>query len=249
MIIGNEVRFIEKMLKGLVNADNNYKELYLLARYHLNNGLTVEQIREILNDWYDGYESEQENVVGYALENAVKNPHLNEVESITITKKEWHYIQGAGRNERERKVLFTLLCQYKIKLSIYKDNDYLKVEYTKLNNQAHTTLTKTNRINAFKHFEEIGAITLMMGKKAESIIINFVDREENSEVAVVVEDFESLHIYYEYLKCNKSKKIYRCKDCGCMALRDKGKQYNSVRYCKSCSEKRMAEQNRNRKKK
>ena len=249
MIIGNEIRFVDKLLKGVVKGESNYKEMNLLARNYLNQGLTTEEIKPMLNDWYDGYESEREFMVNIALENAVKNPHMNEVESITITRKEWKYVQAVGRNERERKVLFTLLCQYKIKSSIYMDNNYMKVEYTKLSTQAHTTFTKANRLDAFRYFEEIGAITLKMGARAEALTINFVDREEDSEPYVVIEDFESLHIYYEYLKSNKSKRIYRCKDCGLMALKERGKQYNSKKYCDACSEKRKAEQNRNRKKK
>lgn len=255
MIIGNEIRFVEKMLKGVVKGESGFEELLLLTRYYyLHDGLTREEIKPILSDWFDfrnmggkyGLELHKEESIKSALDKyANKQAFLNELESITITKSEWRYIQEVGRNERERKVLFTILCLYKVKAGLYTDNNRVRLEYTKLNNMAHVTFTKANRLDAFKHFVEVGAIELPIGHQAGSVVLNFVDND--GEPMVVIEDFESFHIYYDYLKSNKSKRIYRCKECGHVALKEKGKQYNSVKYCESCSEKRKAEQNRNRK--
>lgn len=255
MLIGNEPRFVEKMLKGLVKCDKNHNELLLLTRYYyLHDGLTREEIKPILDSWYDfrcmggeyGLQLHKDETVKEALDKyANDKAFLNEVDSIEITKDEWHYIQDIGRNERERKVLFTLLCKYKIVAKLYNVNhNKVKIEHSKLGSMAHTTFTRKNMLDAIKYFEEVGAISFLMGADAKYIRLNYVDNE--NKPYVVIEDFESLHVYYEYLKSNKSKKIYRCKECGCMALRDKGKQYNGTKYCKPCSEKRIAEQNRNR---
>lgn len=245
-LIGNEVKYCEKHLRNNTIDTNPVKTVAIMVKYFfLIHEMTEEEVRDNINAYLTnvGVELEDELIDKLVKTNTSSKTTINQLESISITTTEWAYIQKTGRNERERKVLFTLLCMYKIKVGLgYANDGTVKVEYTKLNSDAHVTLTKAYRIEMLRYFTEVKAISIGMGQMAKKIKLNYV--EDSGEVLLDITEYDCLHIYYEHLK--KGGRLITCKECSDVINVPKKKQYNSVKFCKKCSNKRIEEQNRNR---
>ena len=135
---------------------------------------------------------------------------------------------------------------YKVKNGLgYSDNGLVKIEYTQLNSLAHVVFKSTERIDVFRYFIECGMIEMGMGQLASRVKLHYVFPD--SKQLIKITDFEAFNVYYDYLK--KGGRLINCKECGKLVLTGKGKQYNSVRYCKDCANKieqeRKNEQKRN----
>ena len=231
-LIGNEIKYCEKHLQNNTIDDNPVKTVAIMIKYfYLVQEMEVGNIKGEIIDYLDRVGAVvPEEVVDSLLSTCTgAKASINALESISITVPEWELIQELGRNERERKVLFTLLCMYKVKVGVGFANDgTVKVEYTKLNSDAHVTMTKAYRTDMLQHFEDIGLINLGMGQIAKKVKLNYV---RDGEELIKITEFDCLHVYYEYLK--KGGRIIACQECGDLVLA----MGNKTQYCKACAKK------------
>lgn len=237
-LIANEFRYAQKLLNGTVKEKNLFKALVVLTKYYyFENKLSETEVKSRLLDYVEKVEGviPDKDLDIILSSNTSDKVHINNLDFILITNTEWETIRELGRTERERKLLFTLLCMYKVKVGLgYEDNGLLKIEYTKLNSMAHTTFTASERENVFAYFIECGLIELGMGQLAKRVKINYCYHDDKPMIKI--DDFESFHIYYDFLK--KGGRLVNCKHCGRLIL---AKPKAPTKYCKECANKREQE--------
>ena len=241
-LIGNEIKYCEKHLQNNTIDENPVKTVAIMIKYfYLVQELEVDNIKGEIINYLDRVGAEvSEEIIDSLLSTCTgAKASINALESISITVPEWELIQEMGRNERERKVLFTLLCMYKIKVGVgFADDGTVKVEYTKLNSDAHVTMTKQYRTDMLQHMEDVGLINLGMGQIAKKIKLNYV---REGEELIKVTEFDCTHVYYEYLK--KGGKLVYCKDCGNLILSNSITKPST--QCKQCRREKQLEQQKN----
>ena len=231
-LIGNEYRYAEKLLTGAVKEKNLFKALVILTKYYcFELGMNDKEIEKNLRFYIKAMGG---NVDDEAIENIIKSntsskTNVNKLDHIVITVQEWQTIQEMGRTERERKLLFTLLCMYKVKIGLgYSDNGLVKIEYTQLNSLAHVVFKSTERIDVFRYLIECGMIEMGMGQLASLVKLHYVFPD--SKQLIKITDFEAFNVYYDYLK--KGGRLIRCKECGKLVLAT-GK---NTQYCKTLNQ-------------
>ena len=241
-LIGNEMEYAKKILTGAVKEKNLFKALVILTKYYyFELGMNDKEIEKNLRLYIKTMNG---NVDDEAIENIIKSntsskTNINKLDHIIITIQEWQTIQEMGRTERERKLLFTLLCMYKVKIGLgYSDNGLVKIEYTQLNSLAHVVFKSTERIDVFRYFIECGMIEMGMGQLASRVKLHYVFPD--SKQLIKITDFEAFNVYYDYLK--NGGKLVRCKECGKLVL-SKSKTCPS-KYCKDCA-KRIEQERKN----
>ena len=240
-LIGNEIEYAKKILTGAVKEKNLFKALVTLTKYYyFELGMNNKEIERNLRLYIKGIGGSVDDEV---IENIIKSntsdkTNINKLDHIIITVQEWQTIQEMGRTERERKLLFTLLCMYKVKIGVgYSDNGLVKIEYTKLNSLAHIVFTRKQRIEMWRYLIDCGMIELGLGQLASRIKLHYVFPD--SKQLIEITDFEAFNVYYDYLK--KGGRLIRCKECGKLVLA-KG---NKTQNCKDCANKIEQERAKN----
>ena len=238
-LIGNEIEYAKKLLNGAVKEKNLFKALVILTKYYyFEQGLDTSEIKALLKQYIKAMNGvvDDEAIEGIIKSNTSDKTNVNRLDHITVTVQEWETIQEMGRTERERKLLFTLLCMYKVKIGLgYSDNGLVKIEYTKLNSLAHVVFKSTERINVFRYLIECGMIEMGMGQLASRLKLNYVYKD--SEPLIEITDFEAFNVYYDYLK--KGGRLITCKECGRLVL---AKPKAPTKHCKDCANKIKLEQ-------
>ena len=234
-LIGNEVEYAKKILTGAVKEKNLFKALVILTKYYcFELGMNDKEIEKNLRLYIKamGGDVDDEAIENIIKSNTSSKTNINKLDHIIITVQEWHTIQEMGRTERERKLLFTLLCMYKVKIGLgYSDNGLVKIEYTQLNSLAHVVFKSTERIDVFRYLIECGMIEMGMGQLASRVKLHYVFPD--SKQLIKITDFEAFNVYYDYLK--KGGKLIRCVECGKLVL-EKNKNART-KYCKDCANK------------
>ena len=237
-LIGNEIKYCEKHLQNNTIDENPVKTVAIMIKYfYLVQELEVDNIKGEIINYLDRVGAEvSDEIIDSLLSTCTgAKASINALESISITVPEWELIQEMGRNERERKVLFTLLCMYKIKVGVgFVDDGTVKVDYTKLNSDAHVTMTKAYRTEMLQHMENVNMVNIDMGQIAKKIKLNYI---REGEELIQITEFDCIHVYYEHLKEGNKKLIY-CEDCGDLVT-VKGNARTKV--CKKCAKKREQE--------
>ena len=232
-LIGNEMEYAKKILTGAVKEKNLFKALVILTKYYyFELGMNDKEIEKNLRLYIKamGGDVDDEAIENIIKSNTSSKTNVNKLDHIIITVQEWQTIQEMGRTERERKLLFTLLCMYKVKIGLgYSDNGLVKIEYTQLNSLAHVVFKSTERIDVFRYLIECGMIEMGMGQLASRVKLHYVFPD--SKQLIKITDFEAFNVYYDYLK--KGGRLINCKECGKLVLA-KG---NKTQYCKDCANK------------
>ena len=241
-LIGNEMEYAKKILTGAVKEKNLFKALVILTKYYyFELGMNDKEIEKNLRLYIKAMDGivDDEVIKNIIKSNTSSKTNVNKLDHIIITVQEWQTIQEMGRTERERKLLFTLLCMYKVKIGLgYSDNGLVKIEYTQLNSLAHVVFKSTERIDVFRYFIECGMIEMGMGQLASRVKLHYVFPD--SKQLIKITDFEAFNVYYDYLK--NGGKLVRCKECGKLVL-SKSKTCPS-KYCKDCA-KRIEQERKN----
>lgn len=232
-LIGNEMEYAKKILTGAVKEKNLFKALVILTKYYcFELGMDDKEIEKNLRLYIKamGGDVDDEAIENIIKSNTSSKTNVNKLDHIIITIQEWQTIQEMGRTERERKLLFTLLCMYKVKIGLgYSDNGLVKIEYTQLNSLAHVVFKSTERIDVFRYLIECGMIEMGMGQLASRVKLHYVFPD--SKQLIKITDFEAFNVYYDYLK--NGGKLIRCKECGKLVI-SKSKTCPS-KYCKDCA--------------
>ena len=242
-LIGNEMEYAKKILTGAVKEKNLFKALVILTKYYyFELGMNDKEIEKNLRLYIKamGGDVDDEAIENIIKSNTSSKTNVNKLDHIIITVQEWHTIQEMGRTERERKLLFTLLCMYKVKIGLgYSDNGLVKIEYTQLNSLAHVVFKSSERIDVFRYFIECGMIEMGMGQLASRVKLHYVFPD--SKQLIKITDFEAFNVYYDYLK--NGGRLINCQECGKLIL-DKSKTCPS-KYCKDCKKEKQLEHQRN----
>lgn len=231
-LIGNEIKYCEKHLRNNTIDKNKVQTAVVMIKYFFLIKLyTPAKIKQELLNYLERVDVEFDNELIDKLikTNTSDKTAINSLESISITEIEWETIQELGRNERERKLLFTLLCMYKIKVGCgYSADNTVKVDYTTLNSDAHITLTKKQRVETFTYLIQAGAISIGFGQMAKKVKLFYVNDE--SPVKMEITELDCLHVYYNYMK-KGGKALKFCTECGNLyiAKDNKKKGYCSER--------------------
>lgn len=234
-LVGNEIKYCEKHLRNnTIDSDNPVRTIAIMIKYlFLVKKLEGMDLKLTLLEYMDSVGCKLDNgfLDGLIKTNTSEKIVINSLDKITITTTEWETIQELGRNERERKVLFYILCCYKIKVGLgFPDNKLVKVEYTKLNKQAHVTLTKDYRVDMFRYFIETGLVEMHVGKNADKLTINYV---ANGKTLIEITEFDCIDTYYKYLK--KGGRLIVCQECGDLTISTSKTCPSKV--CKNCARK------------
>ena len=237
-LIGNEMEYAKKILTGAVKEKNLFKALVILTKYYcFELGMNDKEIEKNLRLYIKamGGDVDDEAIENIIKSNTSSKTNVNKLDHIIITIQEWQTIQDMGRTERERKLLFTLLCMYKVKIGLgYSDNGLVKIEYTQLNSLAHVVFKSTERIDVFRYLIECGMIEMGMGQLASRVKLHYVFPD--SKQLIKITDFEAFNVYYDYLK--KGGRLINCKECGKLVL---AKPKAPTKYCKDCANKKEQE--------
>ena len=122
---------------------------------------------------------------------------------------------------------------YKIKVGVGFANDgTVKVDYTKLNSDAHVTMTKAYRTEMLQHMENVNMVNIDMGQIAKKIKLNYI---REGEELIQITEFDCIHVYYEYLK--KGGRLIYCQECGDLVLATG----RNSKYCKKCGKEKEKE--------
>lgn len=184
------------------------KYFFLIKQYSI--AQIEKEIKQFLMDV--GVELEHEYLMGLIKSNATPKTTINQLEQIEITHTELNTIRELGQTEQQRKILFTLLCWYKIKVGLGYQADYtVKIDYTHLNAEAHVALTKAKREEILTYFLECGLVEFGMGQLAKKIKLNYV---ADGMVAMTVTEFDCLDVYYKWWKDDFKGRLVVCKECG-----------------------------------
>ena len=233
-LIGNEMEYAKKILTGAVKEKNLFKALVILTKYYyFELGMNDKEIEKNLRLYIKamGGDVDDEAIENIIKSNTSSKTNVNKLDHIVITVQEWQTIQEMGRTERERKLLFTLLCMYKVKIGLgYSDNGLVKIEYTQLNSLAHVVFKSTERVEVFRYLIECGMIEMGMGQLASRVKLHYVFPD--SKQLIKITDFEAFNVYYDYLK--KGGRLIRCKECSKL-VHVKNKHDGSTKYCKDCA--------------
>ena len=234
-LIANETAYARKCLEqNYIDRQKPYKSIRSVVRYlnricHINN---IDDIYCSILTYIDStgkdVEIDKETVLTMMNES---NPY-NSIENIAISQKELDIIHSFGYPYSYRKILFTMLVHYKVKLLLYPDNDNKRVEInvSEIMKDAHVSMSIDKRIEMLTTFEEDGLGEIPNGgKQAKYFYMDFID-EEQQEVGVVVEDFFDFYLYYEQLE--KGGRLINCQECGKLVLvKDKA----PGKYCSKCA--------------
>ena len=184
------------------------KYFFLIKQYSI--AQIEKEIKQFLMDV--GVELEHEYLMGLIKSNATPKTTINQLEQIEITHTELNTIRELGQTEQQRKILFTLLCWYKIKVGLGYQADYtVKIDYTHLNAEAHVALTKAKREEILTYFLECELVEFGMGQLAKKIKLNYV---ADGMVAMTVTEFDCLDVYYKWWKDDFKGRLVICKECG-----------------------------------
>jgi hypothetical protein len=236
-LIANETEYARRCLElGYIDKKQPYKSIRTIVRY-LNQVCHITDINTIYHsilsylDEVEKYDVEINIDVIRTMMNE-DNPY-NDVQRIFISKQEMDTITSMPYPYAWKKVLFTILVHYKVKLQVYPEarNKRIEANLTYILNDAHVTLSKDKKMEMLAKFEEDGLIEMPNGgKQAKYFYLYYID-DNPEEIAVVVEDFFDFYLYYEQYA--KGGRLIYCQECGKLVL-VANKQDNSTRYCKKC---------------
>ena len=125
-----------------------------------------------------------------------------------------------------------MLVHYKVKLSLFPNNNNYRIEskITEIMKDAHVTLPVKKRDEMIGIFEKDGLLTQPNGgTQAKYFYLHFVD-DKPQEVGVVVEDFFDFYLYYEQIE--KGGRLIYCQECGKLVLSKSATK--TEKYCSKC---------------
>ena len=157
------------------------------------------------------------------------------VDKVFITKRELETIL-AFDDFKQQRVLFCLLVYKKVQNVMNKqENQWFSgslsevFKMARINGKSGTIDAQCRMVYEFK---EAGLVTLAKRIKSLNLHLNYIDLniDENSEIAMVIEDFNDV-VYYLYK--HLGERVVQCQQCGRM-IKLKKNERASRKYCQSC---------------
>ena len=241
---------IENILESGNLGDKPKSSIGLLARYYIEQGKDKQEIISILDDFLNKNLKEYNTVVWSkdlekVVKNAIKfNKPIVELESVTLTKDEIKAIKDIP-NIVKQKVLFSYIVYYKVLEKMNKATDgWISETYrADVFKESNTGYKGFKQLDLIRELVELGYMENAKGGLNNSFRLLYI-KEETPEnpVEMTIDDFRELGL--QWMEYNKDKKIKCCEVCG---IRFKPKS-NRQKMCKQCSDDKIREYDRNRKK-
>lgn len=236
-LIANETAYARKCLEqNYIDKKHPYKSIRSVVRY-LQKVCFIRNIDDMycsvlsyIESTGKNVEIDKEKVLAMMNES---NPY-NDIQSITISQKELDTINSFGYPYSYRKLLFTMLVYYKVKLALYPEHNNKRIDanISEIMKDAHVSMSVDKRTEMLIRFEEDGLIELPNGgKQAKYFYLYFIDNE-SQEPGIIVEDFFDFYLYYEQYE--KGGRLIYCQECGKLVLVKNQKGCGTVKYCKDC---------------
>lgn len=241
---------IQNILESGNLGDKPKSSIGLLARYYIEQGKDKQEIISILDDFLNKNLKEYNTVVWSkdlekVVKNAIKfNKPLVELDNITLTQDEIKVIKDIP-NMVKQKVLFSYIVYYKVLEKMNKATDGWVSETYRADvfKESNTGYKGFKQLDLIRELVELGYMENAKGGLNNSFRLLYI-KEETPEnpVEMIVDDFRELGL--QWMEYNKDKKIKCCEVCG---IRFKPKS-NRQKMCKQCSDDKIREYDRNRKK-
>lgn len=241
---------IQNILESGNLGDKPKSSIGLLARYYIEQGKDKQEIISILDDFLNKNLKEYNTVVWSkdlekVVKNAIKfNKPLVELDNITLTQDEIKVIKDIP-NMVKQKVLFSYIVYYKVLEKMNKATDGWVSETYRADvfKESNTGYKGFKQLDLIRELVELGYMENAKGGLNNSFRLLYI-KEETPEnpVEMIIDDFRELGL--QWMEYNKDKKIKCCEVCG---IRFKPKS-NRQKMCKQCSDDKIREYDRNRKK-
>ena len=170
--------------------------------------------------------------------------NLKDCSPIYVYDTEFDYINKLSKNKNQRKLLFAILCFWKIRNAIYKvdpKNFYIPnyvVTIPCLKRTSRISLKEKETIGyLFYDLKQIGYINYTPYKQG-GIIANFLEglpEYNKNGLKVEITDIEDIGLYFEYF--NTPNKFKFCEKCGSIYRVNNSNKHGGDRnnkYCKPC---------------
>ena len=248
-----ELKERTKVMNILESGDLGKKpraSAHLLARYYNEQGKEKQEIIEEIDKFLTKNLKEYNTVVwSEDIENIVKSAvkqdkPLVELESVTLTKDEIKAIKDIP-NMVKQKILFSYIVYYKVLESMNKASDGWVSEVYRADvfKEANTRYTGFKQLDIIRELVDLGYMENAKGGLNNSFKLLYIKEETpDNPVEMTIDDFRELGL--QWMEYNKDKKIKCCEVCG---IRFKPKS-NRQKMCKQCSDDKIREYDRNRKK-
>lgn len=240
-----------KWLLNQRKLDNNaYSDLRILGKYYKSQNKSYEEIEKLLYNFCEKkYKGWFNKVTHYKLVdsviNYIKKPEnkLVQIEKVNITNSEIDYLESLKYDHFEKKILFSLLVFDKLKHEKAKfrgtENEELhyfggsgEYSYKTLLDSLQEKITRTYREKGIhktiKKFNDDGLTRTTQKTALELLFIKQIKKDKS--VAIEINDFETIGLYYELYYGNK--KVKWCEECGVKLIRINS---NKSKYCNNCS--------------
>lgn len=230
----NEEELARHILEHGFTSKMRFYELNVIARYLYSLGKSKDEILTDLIKFCERY-FENFNYVKYRiqLQRIIKNCSkykLFQIGSLEITRGDLKCCNIVQSFE-ENKLLFTLLCLYKINMK-RNNNKFINKKYTAITKMAHITTTK-KMMKLLKSLHEEGFIRVCINGSIEWLY-NIDDTDD--EIVFYVNDIDNCGLYYvNYIRGGYKE----CENCGKMI-----QKISNNKYCDSCKKIVKNEQNK-----
>ena len=237
MIILDEFSYAKNIFNNGLSSFMSGRDIRLLIMYFRNIGIEESEIYNKINNWLLEHQEDYNEILYQEfLLRIIKTSRRSKIKkfnNITITENEFNIIREI-KNYRLEKIVFIMLVLSKYYFITGKRFDEEKTDNYTLKTTPYHILkfSKTNEKNkewVFNQLLEKNIIDTTFGKDGAYYIIN-INKNDNSEPKIIVEDLNNFINYY---------KPY-CEVCGI----EIEKRNNRHSMCSNCwKEKRRKEEN------
>lgn len=240
-VIANEVRYVENLLKNKkLTARKANKEIRLVVQYYLSNFFsiedttenTIEFINQVNND--NSGEKWRKTIAGMIKDLIKKNDlKLREINSVSITEKEWSVIEKLEKDYMKR-YAFGLLVYSKV-LNHEKESKWVVIENTStFLKDVGVSANSENREKYFNALKKEGLITIAKKTASQAICVDF---EEKDGIPMITIPEEQINNFITYFEEQNGYSVLVCPVCNNrFTLNNKKGRKQS--YCKKCVKER-----------
>lgn len=246
-IILNEKKYIENMIATENVGKKPSKTLFLMAKYYKEKGMKrgeiYREIESFMAKFYKGFNiSKWQKTMDQIVSRAILDTHsLVEIDSVSITKKEFDVVKSI-KNKRLERLCFTLLCVAKFNLLVReKSNGWVNRQDKELFKIANVPITQKEQSLMINDLMNRGLITYSKKVSNTNVRVEFIDSAKDlneEDIAVKVDDYRNLGFLWNML-CGDN--YVRCEKCGILIYK---KPRVNVKYCSTCSKEEELEKTR-----
>lgn len=250
-VINSELDIINDIINKNTYGVKTYDAILMLIKYMYVNGerdkLNIkETIIQLLSQCdKDFSRTEWNEHISKAIDNTFnsvikynKELKINDIKKIQITKKEINTIDSI-EDKKIRKIAFIILLYAKINNIVNNSNGWINQSYTNIFKESSVSGNRTEKLKMLHILYSNELISMNMKSSKTSIKINYIDLDENSEVAFYVTDFE--YPIYQYL-IYEGYNYKKCEVCGKYFKQTSNTK--PKKYCNKCAKDIKNKQNK-----